>query len=166
MLVLRSGNHASALKDPNQQDHHSQDQQKVDKSTKRVRGHDSQQPQNDQDYKDCPKHAGPLFVLLSAGSRQSRLECTVRTGLRNNPESHAKQNSSLNLHSYLFTCAHNGMLSARSLCRADREHRSRSDHLQLIEIGQDALPASTVLFCLDRSGKIPIEVQNVVAQLC
>jgi hypothetical protein len=79
MLALRSGNHASALEDPNQQDHDGQDQQKVDKSTERVGGHDSQQPQNNQDHKDCPKHVIPCtFCTLEADF----LERSGRTGLR------------------------------------------------------------------------------------
>src|SRR5580658_7411328 len=68
MLAPRSVSHAAALQHTNQQDHHSQNQQKVDESTERVRSDDPQQPQNHQNHKNCPKHVAPLFLLLCASS--------------------------------------------------------------------------------------------------
>jgi hypothetical protein len=35
---------------------YSKNQQDVNKPTQRVRGHQAQKPQNQQDHKNCPKH--------------------------------------------------------------------------------------------------------------
>jgi hypothetical protein len=44
----------------------------VDESTKRVRRDDSQEPQDEQDHKNCPEHIDPCsFVQIDAEANQA-----------------------------------------------------------------------------------------------
>jgi hypothetical protein len=55
----------SALNNPDQDRDHRQYQQNVNESTQGVRTHHSQQPQDQQDHCDRPKHSPPLSSYQS-----------------------------------------------------------------------------------------------------
>jgi hypothetical protein len=67
----RSGNWSASLDDPaslkqaDDQHDHRKDQQDVNETTERIRRDQTQQPQDQQNYKDCPKH---IPVLPSSNS--------------------------------------------------------------------------------------------------
>jgi hypothetical protein len=54
-----SNNWSAALDETDQQNHNCNYEQKVDIAAKRVRTHQSQQPQDEQDYENCPQHFSP-----------------------------------------------------------------------------------------------------------
>src|SRR5260370_13053391 len=67
-LPTRLLNRPSPLNHSDQHNDDRQYQQNVNKSTERVRAHHSQEPQNHQDYRDCPKqiHFSLLFSFFFA----------------------------------------------------------------------------------------------------
>jgi hypothetical protein len=67
--VQHASNNRPSARDQLQEKHDERNyKQNVDESTQRVGTDDSQQPQNQKDYKDCPKHAltSRGYVLYSA----------------------------------------------------------------------------------------------------
>jgi hypothetical protein len=52
------------LQKPNHQDYHCQHQQNVDESTHRVGRDDSQEPQDDQNHENCPKHVALISFTV------------------------------------------------------------------------------------------------------
>jgi hypothetical protein len=53
------------------------DQQDVNEPTQRIAAHNAQQPQNQEDYKDCPKHRPYLPRSLSQTSNNLTLDAAL-----------------------------------------------------------------------------------------
>jgi hypothetical protein len=63
--IRNSDNRSAALDQLDQQNHQRKHQQNMDEPAKRIRTHESNRPQNEQDYKDRPKHRYHLPVLIA-----------------------------------------------------------------------------------------------------
>lgn len=62
---LSSSKELSPLNDPDQHNDDGNNEQDMDKVTHRIAGHQTQQPEDYQDYRDCPQPGGSPFNLGS-----------------------------------------------------------------------------------------------------
>src|SRR5277367_3992581 len=69
----------TARKQLQYQDHQRQQKEQMNKPTQGIAAHDTHQPQNEKNYKDCPEHLPPprrsnfLIQLLNANRLDARL---------------------------------------------------------------------------------------------